>query len=186
MTVIEIRPLDTIDLDRMREIIVGHTSTEKYAVRQTVSDDEVKFSLKLKELETPFCQTWQPTEEDAAAYRKACAEGTCLAAYEGELMVGVVIAEPRHWNESLYIWEFHVRQSHHRRGIGWLMMEEMIILARKHNLRVVVCETQNTNVPAIRFYQAMDFSMDGIDLSYYSNEDYENDIIAVFMKRKID
>jgi streptothricin acetyltransferase len=185
MTVIDIRPLQTIDLEQMREIIVGHTSTEKYSVRQTVTENEIKFSLKLKTLETPFCQTWQPTGEDAAAYRKACAEGTCLAAYEGDLMVGVVIGESRRWNQSFYIWEFHVRPSHHRRGIGWLMMEEMISLARKHNLRVLVCETQNTNVPAIRFYQAMDFTMDGIDLSYYTNEDYENDMVAVYMKRKI-
>ena len=86
MTVIEIRPLDTIDLGRMREIIVGHTSTEKYTVRQTVSDNEIKYSLKLKTLETPFCQTWQPTEKDAAAYRRAYAHGTCLAAYELSLI----------------------------------------------------------------------------------------------------
>ena len=48
-------------------------------------------------------------------------------------------------------------------------------------MRVIVCETQNTNVPAIRFYQRMGFTLDGIDLSFYETIDE----VAFFMKRKV-
>lgn len=183
---IEIRPLTKPNLKVLREIIIGHTSDEVFSVHKIESENEIGFRLKLKSLPEPFTNTWQPDENDLEEYRKGFEDGTCLGAYIGKKIVGVAIAEAREWNKSLWMWVFHVHPDYHRRGIGWLMMEEMVDLARTRGLRVIVCETQNTNVTAIRFYRAMGFSMDGVDLSYYSNEDYRNDSVAVFMKRKIE
>jgi len=52
-------------------------------------------------------------------------------------------------------------------------------------LRVIVCETQSDNVPAIRIYRRLGFELEAIDLSFYSNEDVLQESIAVFMKRKL-
>jgi ribosomal protein S18 acetylase RimI-like enzyme len=183
---IEIRPLTEISLEMLREIIIGHVTQEVFSVSSTETESEIHFSLKLKSLPTKKGKEWQPDEEDMAEYQKAFSEGTCVAAFMGEKIVGVAISNVRKWNKSLWVMEFHVHPDHHRKGIGWLMMEEIVDIAKDRGLRVIVCETQNTNVSAIRFYQAMGFTMDGIDLSYYSNEDYRNDAIAVFMKRKIE
>jgi ribosomal protein S18 acetylase RimI-like enzyme len=62
----------------------------------------------------------------------------------------------------------------------------MEALAEKLVLRtcVMVCET-NTNVPAISFYRQVGFSMDGVDLSYYTNRDLTDGEVAIFMKRKL-
>jgi ribosomal protein S18 acetylase RimI-like enzyme len=65
-------------------------------------------------------------------------------------------------------------------------MQLVCATAKRAGCRVVVCETQNTNVPAIDFYRKVGFEIGGIDLSYYSNEDVENGEVAIFMKRKID
>lgn len=46
-------------------------------------------------------------------------------------------------------------------------------------------ETQNTNVNAIRFYRRSGFEIEGIDLSYYTNDDVEGGEVAIFMKRKL-
>jgi ribosomal protein S18 acetylase RimI-like enzyme len=182
---IEIKALTEISLDTLREIIVGHTSHEVFSVHKIENDTEIGFRLQLKPLPEPVKNTWQPDQGDLEEYEKAFAQRTCLGAYLSDKLVGVAIAECRHWNKTLWVWEFHVHPEYHRRGIGWLMMEEMVDLAKEKGMRVVVCETQNTNVTAIRFYRAMGFTMDGVDLSYYSNEDYRNDAVAVFMKRKI-
>ena len=182
---IEIRTLTQISLKTLREIIVGYTTQEVFSVSKTESDDQIEFKLKLKPLTEPFTNPWQPDEEDMPGYRDAFQQGTCLAAFFGKKIVGVAIAECREWNKALWVWEFHVHPDYHRRGIGWLMMEEMVDLAKEKGMRVLVCETQNTNVTAIRFYRAMGFTMDGVDLSYYSNEDYRKDSVAVFMKRAI-
>ena len=182
---IEIRPLTQISLKTLREIIVGYTTQEVFSVNKTERETEIGFYLSLKPLNEPFTNTWQPDEEDYLTYSAFFEQDTCLAAFVGEKIVGVAIAECREWNKALWVWEFHVHPEYHRRGIGWLMMEAMVDLAKEKHMRVLVCETQNTNVTAIRFYRAMGFTMDGVDLSYYSNEDYRKDSIAVFMKRTI-
>jgi ribosomal protein S18 acetylase RimI-like enzyme len=65
-------------------------------------------------------------------------------------------------------------------------MERLVGSAKAAGLRIIVCETQSTNVPAIRFYRRVGFKMEGIDLSYYSNEDMAPEReVAVFMKRRL-
>jgi ribosomal protein S18 acetylase RimI-like enzyme len=59
-------------------------------------------------------------------------------------------------------------------------------LAMETGLRAIICETQNTNVPAIRFYRAVGFGVEGVDISYYTNEDMlPGHTVAVFMKRRL-
>jgi len=43
---------------------------------------------------------------------------------------------------------------------------------------------QLTLVPAIDFYRAVGFAVEGIDRSYYTNDDLNNEV-AVFMKRRL-
>jgi hypothetical protein len=40
-------------------------------------------------------------------------------------------------------------------------------------------------VPAIRFYHALGFTLDGVDISFYSNDDLARGEIAVFMKKGV-
>jgi ribosomal protein S18 acetylase RimI-like enzyme len=62
-------------------------------------------------------------------------------------------------------------------------METLADHARSQHLRLLACETQSTIVPAIRFYRALGFVLDGLDLSLYTNQDYPDGEIAIFMKR---
>ena len=63
-------------------------------------------------------------------------------------------------------------------------MDQVAEVAKAEGLRILVCETQNTNVPAIVFYRSVGFEVGGVDLSYYTNRDVEDEV-AVFMKRKL-
>ena len=64
-------------------------------------------------------------------------------------------------------------------------MDELAVLARTAGLRALAVETQNTNVAAIHFYRSCGFTLEGIDLSYYTNTDLEDGEIAIFLKRKL-
>jgi ribosomal protein S18 acetylase RimI-like enzyme len=77
-------------------------------------------------------------------------------------------------------------QGYRRRGIGRALMNRVVERALASKLRIVVLETQNTNVKAIRFYRSMGFSLEAIDLSLYSNQDVESGEVAFFMKRKLE
>ncbi len=83
------------------------------------------------------------------------------------------------------VWEFHVAEAYQRRGIGRHLMDALTEKARFAGLRVITLGTQNTNLPAIDFYRAVGFELDGIDLSYYTNHDMTDFEVALFMKRKL-
>jgi ribosomal protein S18 acetylase RimI-like enzyme len=177
-----IRSLETIDLETLKRLIRGYVSPEKYRVSREETEAKVVFSLDLVRLEKPYIKHYDldPLED----YQKIISMGFSLAAYEDEQLVALSLARPQPWNGSLWIHEFHVLEACQGKGIGRQLMEASAQKARDAGMRILFCETQNTNVPAIRFYRRMGFSIDAIDLSLYTNEDYPDGEIALFMKRK--
>jgi ribosomal protein S18 acetylase RimI-like enzyme len=142
--------------------------------------------MTLATLATPYRKQFAPPDaESLERYRRMVPGEFCLGVDEGEALVGVSLAEAQEWNRSLWVWEFHVAERRKGQGIGTVLMEDLARRARAAGLRIMICETQNTNVPAIRFYRRMGFTVEGIDLSYYTNDDWPDGEIAVFMKRKL-
>ena len=69
------------------------------------------------------------------------------------------------------------------RAVGKAVAER----ARAAGQRALVLETQNTNVPAIRFYRRVGCTIEGVDISYYTNEDTQpGNTVAVFMKLRLE
>jgi ribosomal protein S18 acetylase RimI-like enzyme len=175
----ELKQWDARDLEGFYE---GYTSNAKYFVSKTESHDETVIRLRLGDLPRPYVKRIERTPRyDEEVFQ----QGFSFAAYDGDRLVGIIIAGRRDWNRSLWVWDLDIRKSHQRRGIGTRLLGAVVDRARSEGLRVVVCETQNTNTPAIQFYRSMGFEMDGIDLSYYTNEDIEGGEVAIFMKLKL-
>ena len=110
--------------------------------------------------------------------------GLSLGAYDADRLVGIAISEEIEWNRSLWIREFGIAESYRRKGVGRQLMEQVAEIAKTEGLRILVCETQNTNVPAIDFYRSVGFEVDGVDLSYYTNRDVEGEV-AVFIEAQV-
>ena len=182
---LSIRRLTGIGLDALNRLNSGYTSTECYCVSKSELPDRIIISLQLKHLEIPFHKRWESTQEDLERYEQVVNSGFSLGAYLNNQQVGIALAEKRDWNSSLWIWEFYVEGTYRRKGIGRQLMESLAHLAKQAGLRIMTAESQNTNAPAIAFYRALGFEIDGIDLSYYTNQDLESGEVAVFMKRKL-
>ena len=183
---IEIRPLASLSADQVHEIGGGYTSPARYIVRKEESPERTVITLELTPLDSPYVKRWeQSDEEEQARYQQFVAEGYSLGAYEGEDLVGFALNEPRRWNSTLWVWEFHVAESYRRRGTGRQLMEAVVEKARQAGFRVVGLETQSTNIPAISFYRAVGFEIDALDLSLYTNTDAIDGEVAIFMKRKL-
>ncbi len=185
---IEIRPLIELNPDVFRRLVGGYVSTSAYHV--TVEDNEEKtvFTLQIETLPEPHRNDMQPNEESMNFYIDLVEENFSLAAYtdDGQL-VGIALAEPRKWNRSLWIWEFHIESAYQGQGVGRLLMEALVNKARAAGLRIMVAEAQNTNVAAIGFYRKLGFAIEGVDISYYTNNDLEpGGEVAFFMKRRLE
>ena len=139
------------------------------------TSESTVLTLTLEKLPRPFVKRW----DSIAGW---------LVSGSGRL-IGFLLSEREEWNRSLHIWEFHVRPDHQRQGIGRLLMDEAVARARAAGYRVIVCETPNTNAPAIHAYRALGFEVGAIDLFYYSNEGADTGRpdaeVAVFMKLKL-
>lgn len=185
MNVIEIRPLTHLDPEDLQRLITGYVSNMKYQVSVAESEDHFVLNLDLILLETPYVKRYDHLDESTLQhYAQLPRYGLSFSAYEAGRCVGIALSEPRAWNKSLWVWELHVEAALRRRGIGRQLMEMLTERCRAAGMRTVVCETQNTNLPAIRFYRKLGFRFEGIDLSYYSNHDFPDGEIAIFMKKQ--
>jgi len=181
---IEIKPLHQIDSALLDRLIVGYVSHEAYRVQHSQNAARIDFVLERVALETPYIKHYERTDEETLNfYQSMLPEGFSFGAYEGDICVGLALAARQAWNNSLWVYELHVAETHHRRGVGRSLLEA--VMAQAQASHVVVCETQTTNVPAVDFYQRMGFVLHGIDLSLYSNEDWPDGEVALFMKRRL-
>lgn len=184
---IAIKAITQLDINALRRIISGYVSDMKYVLRRVESETETVFTLELVALDKPYIKQYDHLDDETLkSYQDALEAGFTLGAYDGAELAGIAVTMPEHWNSSLWVREFHVAEGYRGRGIGHALMEALIEKGRGAQFRVIVCETQTTNVPAIRFYRRLGFTFDGFDLSYYSNDDWPDGEVAVFMKRRLD
>ncbi len=184
---LEIHPLRALDDDLLRSLIVGYTSGARYEVEKVETPEHTRIELRLVHLPQLFVKRYPDLDTQTAAhYKRLVEQGNSFGAFEGERCVGLALAEPRTWNRSFLLHELHVSEDFQRQGIGRRLIEALAAHGRTLGLRCIVCETQTTNVPAIQFYRAMGFTLEGIDLSLYTNHDRERGEVALFMKKPLD
>lgn len=106
-------------------------------------------------------------------------------AEETGAVVGVLCTRYERWNRRLAIWHLYVDPEHRRQGLARALMRVAVDDGRRAGARTAWLETQNVNVPAIRAYQAMGFTLCGLDLTLYRGTAHEGDV-AVYMARPLD
>lgn len=180
---IEVRPLLRLERAELEAVITGYMSPARYRVYREESDDAASF--RLERVNQPYVKRFDLPDDSFDHYQTLLPQGLSLGAYDAGRMAGVALAERRDWNHSLFVHEFHVAEAYRGQGIGTRLMDALAQRARAAGLRVIVCETQTTNVPAVRFYRRAGFTLDGIDLSLYSSDDWPDGEVALYMKLKL-
>lgn len=185
---LEIKPLLELDQDGLLQVLSGYTSQERYAVTLSETEAVTTFQLSLEQLPRPYVKDFRAefSDQDFERYPVIVCEGLSLGAWQGDQLVGVGIAGAEEWNRTLWIWEFHIHPAFHGLGIGRRLMDALADVGRSAGMRTLRVETQNTNVPAIRFYRSVGFHLEGIDVSLYSNDDLTSGEVALLLKRHLE
>ncbi|WP_051342328.1 GNAT family N-acetyltransferase [Pseudonocardia spinosispora] len=104
-----------------------------------------------------------------------------FVAVEGTSIVGFAATGYQRWNRRQVLWHLYVDHLHRARGIGRRLIEHVMFAGRNNGARHLWLETQNTNVLAVRAYQAMGFELVGLDRTLYDG-DYAHETALYFAK----
>ncbi len=162
----------------------GYCSEYHYEIKRSESESGLKFELNLTKRSEPYRKIWKEDESTLNIYRNMICDGMSLSAMIDNQPAGILIAEKREWNNSVWIEKLHVADEFKHRGVGSLMMKEFVRLAGMQNYRIIYLETQNTNYPAIQLYKKNGFEITGIDLKLYDGKENLNEV-AIFMTKNL-
>lgn len=183
---IAVGPLTDLAAVDLRRLIAGYVSTEKYAVTPTEGDGRFAIALQRVPLAEPYRKRYDHLDDATVErYRRILGLGFSCGAFDGDVCVGLALAEPVRWNRTFAVHELHVAESHRGQGIGRRLVDAAAAKGSEAGMRILVCETQTTNAPAIAFYLRTGFHFHGMDLSHYRNSDFPDGEMLVLMKRKL-
>jgi ribosomal protein S18 acetylase RimI-like enzyme len=97
-----------------------------------------------------------------------------------EQIVGFVDAQPRIWQNLLWISNLVIDKASRRQGYGTRLLQAVEVWARQEKIDRLMLEMQTKNYPAIAFAQKHGFKFCGYNDRYYPNGD-----IALFFEKSI-
>ncbi|ASK30245.1 streptothricin acetyltransferase [Chryseobacterium sp. T16E-39] len=165
---IEIKKLEKLSSDPTSDWGLNGYETDTIFVVSTIGMGNT-FEFSLRKKKQYYKKVWETGSEDLAELNEIIAQGHSFGAFEGDELVGWLIAEFRTWNNSYYIENILVSEKLRGQDIGKQLIKMASKEARILGCRIVELETQNTNYPAIKFYQRAGFNFTGIHTKLYKD-----------------
>ncbi|MBR7620102.1 GNAT family N-acetyltransferase [Phenylobacterium sp. 20VBR1] len=109
---------------------------------------------------------------------------TAWVAVDDAQIVGFAAVGFQAWNRRLVLWHFYVDASRRGQGLGRALMEAVLAAAMARDARHIWLETSNRNPPGVAAYQALGFSLSGLDLTLYDGTPAEGEF-ALFFSRAV-
>jgi ribosomal protein S18 acetylase RimI-like enzyme len=150
----------------LREIGSNYSSTHYYDVSVLRSTETWRTELIRKTFEKRLERNYR-----GKLFEDHIEEPRVFAATVGGRQVGWIELGYDRWNNRMRVWEFLVQEEFRKQGIGTLLVNHGVKIAKEKGARMLVLETQTNNADAIDFYMNFGFEFIGFDLAAYSNED---------------
>lgn len=172
----EIRSLD-------KETYAGEKFTVRYKTNgyYDISASGQGFRIQYESFEAPVEKSF-----DDVFFGEWLENPVAFGAFENEKLIGYVEGSPENWNHRFRISNICVFDNAKRnQGIGTMLMETIMKVAKSSGARMIVLETQSCNENAIAFYKKNGFDIIGFDLYSYSNTDPERHEVRIEMGKKL-
>jgi ribosomal protein S18 acetylase RimI-like enzyme len=172
---INLRPLVSDDIPNLPQIRPTYKSSSILEVEKSGSGLEIGWKLVERNLPQPFDKgTLYDFDEIAQAETRARLERPDdtyqrVAESSGQL-VGLLDIELQPWNDTAFLWNLMIDLDYRGQGLGRRLWHRALDFARQSDVRAIMIETQNTNVPACKFYARMGCELVGINEAYYPHD----------------
>ncbi|WP_415328511.1 GNAT family N-acetyltransferase [Chryseobacterium sp. MMS23-Vi53] len=165
---IEIKKLEKLSSNTTLKWGFNGYETDKIFAVSTIEIGN-SFEFNLREKNQYYKKIWETNNEDIADLNEIIQQGNSFGAFEDGELIGWAICDYREWNNSLFIENILITEKFRGQNIGKLFIKNINRKARELQCRLVELETQNTNYPAIKFYQNAGFTITGINTKLYKD-----------------
>ena len=156
-----------------------------YRLERKHQRTNMHWTLREKRLRPPFRKSYDSGRVDEWLETYADAgppdELHFLGAGRGAEIDGLLTWRIVSWNTTLWLVDIRVRESKRGTGIGSALVDGLKGIAAQEEARGVFVETQINNHQAVRFYQSQGFEISGFNDHLYTNDDLEQQNIAIFL-----
>lgn len=185
LSVMECRPYSLGEVRKLKPIASGYETDRIFRLQRQSAGGATIWRLSEERLAKPFRKEYDSgrVEEWLESYEGQVPRDDLrfLGAFvDGEIR-GLATYSLLQWNETLWLIDIRTEKATRRRGIGSALLREVQRIAREQKVRGITVETQTNNYPAICFYRKHGFQIAGFNDHLYSNEDVENQDVALFL-----
>ncbi len=106
--------------------------------------------------------------------------------FDKKKLIAVIEGSIESWNNRYRIWNFLVDKKYRREGLGKLLFDHMIQVAKEAKARALVLECQSCNDPAISFYLARGMHFIGLDTISYTNHDIDKKEVRIELGMRLE
>jgi len=174
--VIDLRPLTEGDIPNLPQIRPTFRSETILRLERSGGGGSISWRLREIPIEPPYDRGTGYDFDDhvQAEIRGRLARPDECYLYLAEdtvtqRLVGLVDVQIQDWNNSAFLHSLMIDQDYRRQGIGRRLWVRAKDFARRSRVRALLVETQNTNVPACRFYEQMGCALCGLNEALYFN-----------------
>src|SRR5688572_15011200 len=159
-------PIVVRELDRTKDraaVEAIDTTFETDTIFELVTDPR-RIELVERALPTPLVKRYAMSEVFApwASWKQAW-----VADDSG--VRGFAAAEYEPWHQRLVLWFLYVSPAYRRQGVGRALLERVEAAGRARKASHVWLETSSVNVPGVRAYERLGYTLCGADSRYYGN-----------------
>ncbi len=152
---------------------VSYTSDAYYDIRIEKTPDGFHIPIRKERFEVPFLHLPENSDYPDRLYEDWWEGARAFGIVEeGKLLAAIEVC-PEEWSNRLLITELFVGEVIRGQGYGKKLIDLAKAIAVQNNYRVLMLETQSSNVNAVDFYLHEGFTLIGFDSCCYTNKDVE-------------
>ena len=135
-------------------------------------------SYEVEQVTEAYTKSYLDYDIDYTPYIEGKDHAAYLA-YFGQDLAGHIVIR-KNWNRFCYIEDIRVEAKYRGMGVGKKLMDTAIAWAKQGDMPGMMVETQDNNIPAVRFYERCGFQLGGFDRNLYKGVNPKSIEVALF------
>jgi len=152
---------------------VSYTSEYYYDISVDKTVDGFNIPIEKKKFETPFTHVPEDADYPDKLYEDWWENAEAYGIVEDGKLLAAIEVDPEEWSNRLLITELFVDEKIRGQGYGKQLIDLAKEITVKRGYRVLMLETQSSNVNAVDFYLHQGFTLIGFDSCCYTNTDLQ-------------